>query len=264
MALNISPGGERSNDVGRSDGLTAGRSEVPPGVDDGIRDFREAHRTPEDCCESRSPVERRRLRGIEQDRSMLQEGIAAPNLCGTHELAPVHENLAAHRGREAGRWTVGRSDGLTVCQNSFHTQGPQRPGESLVNLAVGVAQRSEDVDRRRHCVRHFMLVPHGLATGGSMYHRHAVEDGRLIAADRECWRIPPVQSEPRTAETNCVVQQRYVGCHVLDARTSLIIDNQLPQAVRPSDRPTVRQWRRLPPADMYTPGSGRRTRHRSG
>src|SRR5216117_2859070 len=97
MALNISPGGERSNDVGRSDGLTAGRSEVPPDVDDGICDFREAHRTPEDCCESRSPVERRRLCGIEQDRSMLQEGISAPDLGRADELPTPVKDLAAHR-----------------------------------------------------------------------------------------------------------------------------------------------------------------------
>src|SRR5882672_5283735 len=50
MALNISPRSERCN-VGRSDGLTAGRSEVTPGIDDGICDFFEAHGTFQDSRE---------------------------------------------------------------------------------------------------------------------------------------------------------------------------------------------------------------------
>jgi len=57
MALNISLWRWRCND-GRSDGLTAGRSEVTPGADDRVNDFTEGHSAPEDCGESRSPIER--------------------------------------------------------------------------------------------------------------------------------------------------------------------------------------------------------------
>src|SRR2546427_10721096 len=109
-----------------------------------------------------------------------------------------------------------------------------------------------------------MLVPDRLSSSWSTYHRDVIHREGLVASDGKRWRIPAIQSERRIAETNCVVQQRYVGCHVLDARTSFGIDNQFPQAVRPSDRPTVRLWRTPPLAGRYKRGSGLRTRHRSG
>src|SRR2546426_798685 len=91
-----------------------------------------------------------------------------------------------------------------------------------------------------------MLVPDRLSSSWSTYHRDVIHCEGLVASDGKRWRIPAIQSERRIAETDCVVQQRYVGCHVLDARTSFGIDNQFPQAVRPSDRPTVRLWRTPP------------------
>src|SRR5690242_298281 len=100
MALNISLRRERSN-VGRSDGLTAGRSEVAPRTEDGSCDFVEAHRTFQYGCKRRFPMLRRRLGTVEENRAVLQEGIPFSHLGRADELlAPNHE-LAANGGREA-------------------------------------------------------------------------------------------------------------------------------------------------------------------
>ncbi len=45
---------------------------------------------------------------------MLQERVATPNLRGSDEFAPLHEDLSPNGQRETGRRTVGRSDGRTV------------------------------------------------------------------------------------------------------------------------------------------------------
>jgi len=89
-----------------------------------------------------------------------------------------------------------------------------------------------------------MFVPDRLATGRPANQGDAVTcktfDG-LIATDGKCRRVPTVETKASTTGTDDLVQQSFVDRHILDARTPLTIDNQFPQTVRPSDRPTVRQ-----------------------
>src|SRR5207302_213249 len=72
MALNISLRGYRRN-VGR-----LSRS-FTPGFDDGVSDFPEAHGTPEHRRERRFPVARGGLRAIDENRAVLEEGVAPPD-----------------------------------------------------------------------------------------------------------------------------------------------------------------------------------------
>src|SRR5690242_11801665 len=264
MALNISLRRERSN-VGRSDGLTAGRSEaLYPLRNDGSRDFIEGYGPSEHRSKGGLPSLWRRslLRSVEQDRSVLEERVAAAHLRGADQLAALHQDLAADGDREARRRTAGGPDWR--CEYGVDAKGAQRIGESIVNGTVGRPQRSETGDWRGHGVRHLMLVPDCLPAGRPAYDRQAnVRDG-LISANRECRGIPPIEAKKSVARPDGIVEQRFIDAHVLDAGTSSGIDNQLPQTVRPSDRPTVRLQRRLPPADKYTRGCGRQTPRRSG
>src|SRR2546426_1034285 len=105
MALNISPRGWRSN-VGRPDGRTAGRSEITPGLEDSSCDFVEAHPTSENSREGRFTILRRGLATVEKNRSVLEKGVAATNLSGSHELPAINNDLASYGSREARRPTV--------------------------------------------------------------------------------------------------------------------------------------------------------------
>src|SRR2546426_7048542 len=106
MALNISPRGWRSN-VGRPDGLTAGRSEITPALEDSSCDFVEAHPTSENSREGRFTILRRGLATVEKNRSVLEKGVAATNLSGSHELPAINNDLASYGSREARRRTLG-------------------------------------------------------------------------------------------------------------------------------------------------------------
>src|SRR5712675_961020 len=114
MALNISPRRERCNNGGRADGRTVGRCKTfPPMVDHRCRDV----------CERYGPSKHNGQRGfsrasshtllrsIEEDRAMLQECAATPDLGRSDELAPVHEDLPADGGCKAGRRMGGWADG---------------------------------------------------------------------------------------------------------------------------------------------------------
>src|SRR5712691_12026891 len=112
-----------------------------------------------------------------------------------------------------------------------------------------------------------MLVPDRLATGRPANQGDAVTcktfDG-LIATDGKGRSLPTVETKEGTTGADDLVQQSFVDRHILNARTALTIDNQFPQTVRPSDRPTVRLQRTLQRADRCTPSSGLQTRRRSG
>jgi len=117
MALNISPGGWRCNDVGQSDGLTVGRAKAcSPIGDNRLSDFFECDRSPKHSgeCGFSGTSSRFFLRSIKQDRAVLQEGIPFSDLCGADELPAVDDDLTANRHREARGRTVGRWDGGTV------------------------------------------------------------------------------------------------------------------------------------------------------
>ena len=119
-----------------------GRSErLAPMSDDGSGDFLERYRSSEHGRERRFPIQRGRLRAGEKNRSVLQEGLTPPDLGGAHELASIHDDLAAEGRRETGGATVRRPDGRTVTsQEDVSPQHPQRGGDPAMNLTVGYAE----------------------------------------------------------------------------------------------------------------------------
>src|SRR5262245_62461466 len=85
---------------------------------------------------------------------------------------------------------------------------PERGGETLVNGAVALLQRPEYGDRRGDCIRDFLLVPNGAATGGAAHHvppapldlgAIVARQRGLIAAERKTGGRPEVQPQSRMA-----------------------------------------------------------------
>src|SRR6266571_5209537 len=126
------PGGVEK--AGGSDGRTGGRFEPPvPGRDDGLGDLGERDRA------SQHRGERRRgsggvrlatygcdhvLRPVEQNRAVLQQGRALPQLGRAHELASVHEHLTSDRRREAGTGVVEGDRGWSRAVGGERRIGP--------------------------------------------------------------------------------------------------------------------------------------------
>src|SRR5438874_5281876 len=192
MALNISPGGERRNNVGPWDGRTVGRCQAfSQIVDNCCRDFSERCGPSEHNGERgfSGAATRSSLRSIEQYRAVLQECARPSDLGRADELATVDEDLAPNRGCKAGRPTVGRPDGRTAWREyGVDAQRPQCRSDSSVDLAVRIAQGTKVCNWRGDGIGHFMIVPHGLPAGrpandGDPVSGDSVQG--LVAANRE-------------------------------------------------------------------------------
>src|SRR5205809_3266338 len=179
-----------------------------------------------------------RLRAIEQDRPMLQECASLPDLGRADQLALPDEYLAADGSRKAGA----RADGRTgrragEGERRIDTQRLEGRGEPGVNRAVGFAQAAERRDRGGHRVGHLMLVPYGPAARGASHHvepplcegRSVVAGGgRLVPAQREARRVEAIEAQQRAAGAIGFLEQPLVERHVLRARTTLRLDEQMP------------------------------------
>src|SRR5438045_8648526 len=136
MALNISLRGYRRN-VGRPI-----RGFIP-GSDDGVSDFAEADGTPENRRERRFPVARRGLRAVDENRAVLEEGVASPHLRRPHEFTATYEDLAADGCRKTGGRTDRRPNGRSDSEDRIDSQGPQRDREPPVNFPGRLPPRTK-------------------------------------------------------------------------------------------------------------------------
>src|SRR5437588_12750370 len=178
MALNISLRGYRRN-VGRP------IRGIIPGFDDGVSDFAEGDGTPENHSERRFPVARRGLRAVDENRAVLEEGVASPHLCRPHEFTAMYEDLAADGGRKTGGRPDRRPNGRSNSEDRIDSQGPQRDREPRVNFPVRLTQRTKRLDRRGDRVGEFVFMPNGLTARRPTDNGDAVRDAvqRLIPAN---------------------------------------------------------------------------------
>jgi hypothetical protein len=221
--------------------------------DNGCRDFVECHSSAEHCVECRFPgcSSHLLLRSRQENGAMLQKSIAPSHLGRTHELPATDQDLPAHGRCKARRRTVKWSDSLSRAkrgsrsvrgQMRFDTQRPQGSGNPGVDFAVGVSKRTKRCNWRCHRVCDLVLVPNCLPTGWPPHNRDVrIGSGAqwLIATDRECGRIPTVQTQVPSARSRRLDEKINISRHVVVARSSHRINQQAPG--RLANTPTVRQ-----------------------
>src|SRR6266480_1186024 len=122
-------------------------------------------------------------------------------------------------------------------ERRIETQRLEGRGEPGVNRAVGFTQAAERRDRGGHRVGHLMLVPYGPAARGASHHvepplcegrRVVAGGGRLVPAQREARRVEAIEAQQRAAGALGFLEQPLVERHVLRARTTVRLDEQIP------------------------------------
>src|SRR4051812_38166434 len=109
-------------------------------------------------------------------------------------------------------WADGRMGGREERIDAERAQGVREP---RMNIAIRLPQRPESLHGCYDSVRDFLVVPHGVATGGPTYDRNALKRIRLISTDGECRRIPTVQPEIRPTAARDIREERFVRRHVV-------------------------------------------------